>query len=171
MTTMLRLKIEHWIYQPTLYKLLSQVFNGLPANATRGRIKRVEPPQKAFFYLGTNRAMLRFTLMNHLCTDLEPIKDNTLPPDKIRQDVSRSPGGDSRLFTNNCLACHSGMDPLAQAFAYYDYDFNADNDPAAENGNIAYNQDGTTDSVTGSRVQAKYFNNNTTFSIWLRNTE
>jgi len=39
-----------------------------------------------------------------------------------RQDVSRSPGGDSRLFLNNCIACHSGMDPMTQAFAYYDYD-------------------------------------------------
>lgn len=145
-----------------LVQVTQSGLNGLPATATAG-VLTSRAAAKAFFYLGTNRAMLRFTLMNHLCTDLEPIKDNTLPPDRIRQDVSRSPGGDSRLFINNCLACHSGMDPLAQAFAYYDYDFNADNDPAAENGNIAYNQDGTTDSVTGSRVQAKYFNNNTTF--------
>ncbi|MHC4221545.1 MAG: hypothetical protein ACYST9_03910, partial [Planctomycetota bacterium] len=30
---------------------------------------------KSFFSDGTNRAMFRFTLMNHLCTDLEPLKD------------------------------------------------------------------------------------------------
>jgi hypothetical protein len=36
--------------------------------------------------------------------------------------VSRSPGGDSRIFLNNCIGCHSGMDPMAQAFAYYNYD-------------------------------------------------
>ena len=48
--------------------------------------------------------------------------DTSLPPDRIRQDVSRSPGGDSRIFLNNCIGCHSGMDPFAQAFAYYDYD-------------------------------------------------
>lgn len=136
--------------------------NSLPSEATAG-VLTSRAAAKAFFYLGTNRAMLRFTLMNHLCTDLEPIKDNTRPPDRIRQDVSRSPGGDSRLFINNCLACHSGMDPLAQAFAYYDYDFNVDSDPAAESGNIAYNPAGVTDPVTGTRVQAKYFNNNTTF--------
>ncbi|MGB1262018.1 MAG: hypothetical protein ACPG52_03815 [Cognaticolwellia sp.] len=136
--------------------------NGLPSHATAG-VLTSRAAAKAFFYLGTNRAMLRFTLMNHLCTDLEPIKDNTRPPDRIRQDVSRSPGGDSRLFTNNCLACHSGMDPLAQAFAYYDYDFNVNSDPAAEAGNIAYNDEGEIDAVTGTRVQAKYFNNNTTF--------
>jgi hypothetical protein len=26
------------------------------------------------------------------------------------------------VFLNNCIACHSGMDPMAQAFAYYDFD-------------------------------------------------
>ena len=36
--------------------------------------------------------------------------------------MSRSPGGDSRIFLNNCIGCHSGMDPMAQAFAYYNYD-------------------------------------------------
>ena len=147
-----------------LVQVAQSSLNGLPAHATAG-ILTSRAAAKAFFYLGTNRAMLRFTLMNHLCTDLEPIKDNSLPPDRIRQDVSRSPGGDSRLFINNCLACHSGMDPLAQAFAYYDYDFNVDIDPTAEAGNIAYNQSGTIDAVTTTRVQAKYFNNNTTFAF------
>jgi hypothetical protein len=77
---------------------------------------------EAFFIAGTNRAMFRFTLINHLCTDLEQIKDTTRPPDRIRQDVSRSPGGDSRIFLNSCVGCHSGMDPMAQAFAYYNFD-------------------------------------------------
>ena len=76
---------------------------------------------QAFFVAGTNRAMFRFTMMNHLCKDLEQVHDVTRPPDRIRQDVSRSPGGDSRVFLNNCVGCHSGMDPLAQAFAYYNF--------------------------------------------------
>jgi len=135
---------------------------GLPSNATAG-VLTSRAAAKAFFYLGTNRAMLRFTLMNHLCTDLEPLKDNTLPPDRIRQDVSRSPGGDSRLFLNNCVACHSGMDPLAQAFAFYEYDFDRDNDPSGESGQLAYNAQGQINSVTGTRVQTKYHHNNTTF--------
>ena len=136
--------------------------NGLPTEATAG-VLTSRAAAKSFFYLGTNRAMLRFTLMNHLCTDLEPLKDNTRPPDRIRQDVSRSPGGDSRLFLNNCIACHSGMDPLAQAFAFYEYDFNSDTDPLGENGELVYNAQGAINSVTGTRVQAKYHNNNTTF--------
>ncbi len=77
---------------------------------------------EAFLILGTNRANFRYTLLNHLCVDMEQVKDTTLIPDRIRQDVSRSPGGDSRIFLNNCVGCHSGMDPMAQAFAYYNFD-------------------------------------------------
>ena len=135
--------------------------SGLPANATAG-ILTTRAAAKEFFYLGTNRAMLRFTLMNHLCTDLEPLKDNTRSPDRIRQDVSRSPGGDSRLFINNCSGCHTGMDPLAQAFAYYEYEFDSDSDPTGDAGSLTYNQVDEIDSKTGTRVQGKYHNNATT---------
>ncbi len=76
---------------------------------------------KAFFVDGTNRAMFRFTILNHLCQDMDQLKDVTLPADRIRQDVSRSPGGDSRIYMNACIGCHTGMDPLTQSFAYYDF--------------------------------------------------
>lgn len=132
--------------------------NGLPSNATAG-VLTSRAAAKAFFQLGTNRAMLRFTLINHMCTDLEPLKDNTLSPDRIRQDVSRSPGGDSRIFLNNCLSCHSGIDPLAQAFAYYDYQFDINTDPNAARGAINYNANGNIDPLSNSRVKAKYLIN------------
>ena len=119
--------------------------NGIPADATAGVLTSRAAAQ-AFFVAGTNRAMFRFTLMNHLCTDLEQVQDPTRPPDRIRQDVSRSPGGDSRLFLNNCIACHAGMDPMTQAFAYYDYDETA--------GRMLY---------TPGVVRPKYFNNKDTF--------
>jgi len=96
----------------------------LPASATAG-IMTTRAAASAFFIAGTNRAMFRFTLLNHLCNDMEQVKDNSYPPDRIRQDVSRSPGGDSRLFLNSCIGCHSGMDPMAQAFAYYNFDENS----------------------------------------------
>jgi hypothetical protein len=94
---------------------------GIPASATAGFMTS-RAASEAFFIDGTNRAMFRFTLMNHMCRDLEQVMDTSLPTDRIRQDVSRSPGGDSRIFLNNCIGCHSGMDPMAQAFAYYQYD-------------------------------------------------
>jgi hypothetical protein len=94
---------------------------GLPTAATAG-VMTTRGSSSAFFINGTNRAMFRFTLINHLCTDLNPIMDITRPPDRVRQDVSRSPGGDSRIFLNNCIGCHAAMDPMAQAFAYYNFD-------------------------------------------------
>lgn len=132
----------------------SQV-TGLPPSATAGVITS-RAAAKAFFIDGTNRAMLRFTLINHLCTDLEQLKDTTRPPDRIRQDVTRSPGGDSRIFLNNCIGCHSGMDPLAQAFAYYDFQHDVDGDPEGINGSLRYNDAGQTDATTGTRVVRKY---------------
>jgi hypothetical protein len=95
--------------------------NGLPPAATAG-IMTSRAGSEAFFIDGTNRAMFRFTMLNHLCHDMEQVHDTSRPPDRIRQDVTRSPGGDSSLFLNNCVGCHNGMDPLAQAFAYYDFD-------------------------------------------------
>ncbi|WP_243748731.1 hypothetical protein [Pseudomaricurvus alcaniphilus] len=140
----------------------SQV-NGLPEAATAG-VMTSRAAAKEFFIAGTNRAMFRFTLLNHLCVDLEQVKDTSRPPDRIRQDVSRSPGGDSRVFLNNCIACHSGMDPMAQAFAYYDFEFNPGADPDAVNGSIHYNGSGDIDAATGTRVEAKYHINSANFS-------
>jgi len=132
--------------------------NGLPSSATAG-VMTSRAAAESFFIDGTNRAMFRFTLLNHLCEDLEQVKDISRVPDRIRQDVSRSPGGDSRIFLNSCIGCHSGMDPLAQAFAYYDYVYDVDNDPDGENGFIDYNSEGEIDPDTGTRVVSKYFNN------------
>jgi hypothetical protein len=94
---------------------------GIPAAATAGVITTAGGAG-AFFINGTNRAMFRFTMINHMCNDMQTLMDTSRPTDRIRQDVSRSPGGDSRIFLNNCVACHSGMDPMAQAFAYYNFD-------------------------------------------------
>lgn len=135
---------------------------GLPAAATAG-VLTTRSAAKAFFIAGTNRAMFRFTMLNHLCLDMEQVHDVTRVPDRIRQDVSRSPGGDSRVFLNNCIGCHSGMDPMAQAFAYYDYEYDEVNDPDALNGSINYNTAGQVDPVTGTQVEEKYFNNNLNF--------
>ncbi len=93
---------------------------GLADSATAG-IMTTRAAAEAFFSGGTNRAMLRFTFMNYLCSDFEPLKDNTRVPDHVRRDVSRSPGGDSRIFLNNCVGCHAGMDGLAGAYAYYEF--------------------------------------------------
>lgn len=129
----------------TLVANQQSTLSGLPAGATAGVITSRAAAQ-AFFIAGTNRAMFRFTLINHLCKDMENVHDTTRPPDRIRQDVARSPGGDSRIFLNNCIGCHSGMDPMAEAFAYYNYDETA--------GRIVY---------TSGQVQPKYLINSDNF--------
>ena len=131
--------------QTTMVQSSQSAQTDLPAAATAG-LMTTRAAAQAFFIAGTNRAMFRFTLVNHMCHDLEHVHNTTYPPDLIRQDVSRSPGGDSRVFLNNCIGCHSGMDPLAQAFAYYDYDDVA--------GRITY---------TAGQVVPKYFNNEDNF--------
>jgi len=102
------------------------VVSGLPEDATAG-IMTSRAAAMAFFSDGTNRAMFRVALMNHLCTDLEPLKDVSRIPDHVRRDVSRSPGGDSRIFLNGCVGCHAGMDGMAGAYAYYEWNYPSNN--------------------------------------------
>lgn len=128
-----------------LVPVAQSVVTSLPAAATAG-VMTTRAGAAAFFVAGTNRAMFRFTLLNHLCNDLEQVKDNSRSPDRIRQDVSRSPGGDSRIYLNSCAGCHSGMDPMAQAFAYYNFN--------ESTGGIEY---------TSGVVQPKYSINANTF--------
>lgn len=136
-----------------LERRLQSNVTGLPPDATAG-IMTTRAAAEAFFVAGTNRAMFRFTLLNHMCNDMEQVHDTRLVPDRIRQDVSRSPGGDSRLFLNNCIGCHNGMDPLAGAFAYYNFN--------EETGSIEY---------TPGVVQPKYFNNDVNFPTGYRTTD
>jgi hypothetical protein len=148
--------------QANLQRTNQSQVSDVPDGATAG-VMTTRSAAKAFFIDGTNRAMFRFTMKNQMCNDMEQVKDTTRVPDRIRQDVSRSPGGDSRIFLNNCIGCHTGMDPMTQAFAYYDYVYDDVNDPDGMNGAISYNDVGEIDPVTGTRVVSKYFNNNATF--------
>src|SRR5581483_9885975 len=122
---------------------------GIPTAATAGLLT-TRGATSAFFINGTNRAMFRFTMINHLCNDMPTLMDTSRPTDRIRQDVARSPGGDSRTFLNNCVGCHSGMDPMAQAFAYYNFDATV-----GTQGALVY---------TPGKVQPKYLINAQNFS-------
>jgi hypothetical protein len=117
----------------------------IPADHTAG-VLTTRAAGEAFFSAGTNRRMWRFTAINFLCRDMEELNDITRPSDRIRQDVSRSPGGDSRVFHNTCVGCHSGMDPLAGAFAHFEWDMAA--------GRVVF---------TPGMVQPKYLINANTF--------
>jgi hypothetical protein len=125
---------------------------GTPTAATAGLITTYAA-EAAFFINGTNRAMFRFTMINHFCNDMQTLMDTTRPTDRVRQDVARSPGGDSRVYLQTCVGCHSGMDPMAQAFAYYN--FNGTVGPGVMNtGTMEY---------TAGQVQPKYLINSANF--------
>jgi hypothetical protein len=139
----------------------SSLFDSRPQNNLNGApagIVTTRQAGKAFFSEGTNRAMFRFTSMNYLCRDLEDLKDVTRVPDRIRQDVSRSPGGDSSIFLNSCVGCHAGMDPLAGAYAYYEWVEDAD----GNNGHVIY---------TPGDVQPKHHINDTNFEYGYRTVD
>lgn len=124
------------------------------SSATAAGIMTTRAFAKAFFKAGTNRRAWRFVAMNYLCRDMEQLHDITRPADRVRQDVSRSPGGDSALYLNNCVGCHAGMDAVSGAFAHYEYDHDPDNDPAGNNGRLVY---------TSGQVQEKFLINSNTF--------
>ncbi len=101
---------------------------------------------QAFLVAGTNRAAVRFATLNFMCLDMEDMRDISAWPDRIRQDVTRSPGGDSAIFLNDCLSCHAGLDALAGAFAYYDFN--------EESAQLEY---------TAAQVQEKYRRDSSVF--------
>jgi hypothetical protein len=125
---------------------------GTPTAATAGLIT-TRGAESSFFINGTNRAMFRFTMINHFCNDMQTLMDTTRPTDRVRQDVARSPGGDSRVFLNTCVGCHSGMDPMAQAFAYYNFNGTPVGD-GTNTGTMVY---------TPGQVQPKYLINQNNF--------
>lgn len=106
--------------------LVQTTQSGLPnapiaANQTAG-IMTSRGYAEAYLVAGTNRAAVRFATLNFLCLDMEDMRDVTAWPDRVRKDVTRSPGGDSAIYLNDCLPCHAGLDGLAGAFAFYDFD-------------------------------------------------
>jgi hypothetical protein len=128
---------------------------GLASDATAGVIT-TRASARAFLILGTNRALFRFTMLNHLCNDLEQIKDNSRTPDRVHQDVARSPGGDSQIYLNSCVGCHAGMDGLLGGYAYLDLAFTED-----ANGEVIENTAAL--EYTPGEVQAKYLINSNNF--------
>jgi hypothetical protein len=75
----------------------------------------------AFYNMGTNRRVTRYAFLNFMCHDFEDLHDTTIADFRVRKDVERNPGGDSRAYKNTCVGCHAGQDALGGAFAHYDW--------------------------------------------------
>lgn len=77
-----------------------------------------------YFTAGTNRRAVRFTMKNFLCLDIDNLRDTSRADFRVRRDVDRAPGGDSRTYKQTCVGCHAGMDALAGAFAKVNFNNN-----------------------------------------------
>ncbi|MBY0518759.1 MAG: hypothetical protein K2P81_17745, partial [Bacteriovoracaceae bacterium] len=97
--------------------------NGIPANTTAGAIT-TRAFGEAYFKDGTNRRMTRYVFMNFLCRDFEQLHDVSIADFRVRRDVERAPGEDSRTYKNKCVGCHAGQDALGGAWAYFNFSNN-----------------------------------------------
>ena len=70
---------------------------------------------------GTNRRLVEYTFRQFLCVPLEQWADSTAPDNYVGRDIDRKPGGDPQKYATTCRTCHSVMDPLRSAFAFYDF--------------------------------------------------
>lgn len=75
----------------------------------------------AHLIAGTNRRAIEWALKLFLCSPIATWSDTSNPDDRIRRDVERNPGGNVRGFLNSCRGCHSGMDGLGGAYAFFDF--------------------------------------------------
>jgi hypothetical protein len=124
-----------------LVKTTQSAAYGYPAGSVAGLIT-TRAGAIQHFDAGTNRRGYAINIINQTCHAMEQVMDTSLPADRVRQDVAASPGGDSRVRLQSCLGCHSHQDPMAGAFAYYNFDETA--------GKMVY---------TAGTVQPKYFIN------------
>lgn len=70
---------------------------------------------------GTNRRLVEYTFREFLCTPIDRWSNSSGSDAMIGRDVDRFPGGSHTKFTSNCRSCHSQMDPLRGAFAYFTF--------------------------------------------------
>ena len=107
----------------------------LPSDAVAG-VLSTRAFARAYYSAGTNRRATAFVLKHFLCSDMESLHDSTIRDDYVRQDVSRSPGGDHQLYKSRCLGCHAGLDALSGWSVFYDFNF--DEIKIKANGYVSY---------------------------------
>lgn len=110
-------------FSTALRQVQQSSLTGLPSQATSG-VLTTRAAGESFYTAGTNRRVNRYTFMNYLCHDYEDLHDTSIPDYKVRRDVERNPGGDSRTYKNTCVGCHAGQDSIAGAYAFYNFPTN-----------------------------------------------
>jgi len=90
---------------------------------------------RANFAAGTNRRGF-LNPMRFLCREINQLQDASAPDVRVRRDIDRAPGGDHSVFETNCRSCHAGMDGMAGAFAFFNFDV------SSNEGILRYNKNG-----------------------------
>ncbi len=70
---------------------------------------------------GTNRRPIEFAFQEFLCTPMTEWANNNGSDAFIGRDIDRFPGGSHAKFTQNCRSCHTQMDPMRGAYAYFTF--------------------------------------------------
>lgn len=136
-------------YAQVLQRVSQSSMNGI---ADTAGVMTTRAYGAAYLSAGTNRAAIRNMFYNFLCLDMEQLTDISIPDFRVRQDIDRKPGGDSRTFKTSCVGCHSGMDALGGAWAYFNF----------ENNQVVH---------TPGQVQGKMVQNSSVFSDGYRTTD
>ncbi len=80
---------------------------------------------EAHMIAGTNRRMVEFGFRQFMCVKMEDWADANASDERVGQDVTRTPGGSTNVYLTTCKSCHSGMDGFRGAFAFLDFNNNA----------------------------------------------
>lgn len=69
-------------------------------------------------FQGTNRRVVEYAFKVFLCTPIDAWASTTNPDSHVGRDIGREPVEE---YNNKCKGCHTGMDALRPAAAYYDF--------------------------------------------------
>lgn len=69
-------------------------------------------------FQGTNRRLIEYAFKVFLCAPIDTWASTTNPDSHVGRDIGREPVEE---YNNKCKGCHTGMDALRPATAYYDF--------------------------------------------------
>lgn len=89
-------------------------------------------------FQGTNRRVVEYTFKVFLCTPIDAWASTTNPDSHVGRDIGREPVEE---YNNKCKGCHTGMDALRPAAAYYDF---IETNPDTKAGYVEYRKQHST---------------------------
>lgn len=106
-----------------LKKTPQMLFNGsgLVANPDAAGLLTSRAFMEAHAIAGTNRRLIEYTFREFLCTPIEKWALAQTTDAWVGRDIDRIPGGSATKYVQSCRGCHTRMDPLRGAFAFFTF--------------------------------------------------